>query len=465
VEHYKFFRTLVLAAWGTLVFPGALGAQYLLGEPLSADFYTSAASPGYLSNRLLADTDGYRFLFLSLKDFEKPDKDYTAAGFDSPWLTVGPVNTGGLFREIFSPLGYTAGSSVFAETSRLTLKTAAERSTRRGIWVSTPGDYAAAGAYTDGDEITHTAAAFNFFKGKRGPLVSALLMGSQPDERLDSADWFPEKPLFPGGDLYHAAFRAQIPFDTFTGGLTRVGACGALSFGQRVVPAGYYTFFASHTDKTLDIRLLQGAAEKDYVNPAGRYPSYRVSRSASFKLFPRGPLIPYLSAAQNIYQVYKPTLEARPERLTLSGGTEYRTKRLSLKIYGSRKTEKDSHANRAAAERLTGAILYRTGRLSLSTEYASSWENAVMTSRRASLRAEYSPKGWEFSGRLKGEWKPDLMLSGKLSAAFKRPGLRLGIAAELAKALAPRPSGLEALRERPFDYMTLSVFFRYSIKL
>ncbi|MDR3200947.1 MAG: hypothetical protein LBT68_05760, partial [Spirochaetales bacterium] len=161
MKYSVFFRTFVLAAWGTLFSPGALQAQYLLGEePVSADVYSSAALPGYLTSRFLADAGGYRFLFLSLRDFENPEKDYTAAGFDSPWLTAGPVNTGGLFREIFSPLGYTAGSSVFAETSRLSLKTVPERSTRQGVWVSVPGDYVALGAYTDGDEITHAAAAF-----------------------------------------------------------------------------------------------------------------------------------------------------------------------------------------------------------------------------------------------------------------------------------------------------------------
>jgi hypothetical protein len=460
-----FFRPLVLAAWGSLAFPDALCAQYLLGEePVSAEISSSAASPAYLANRLFAQYDSYRLLFVSLKDFDKPEKDYTAAGFDSPWLSAGPVKTEGLFREIFSPLGYSAGSPVFAESSRLSLNTASPRSVRKGVWLRLPGDYAALGTYTDGEDISHTAASVNFFKGKRGPLLSGLLMFSQPPGRLDSDDWFPEKPLFPGGKLYHAAFRGQIPFDRFSGGITRAGISSALSFGERVMPSAYYTLFASHTDKTLEIRLLHGRADKDYVNPSGRYPSYLVSRSASLKLFPRGTIIPYISASRDVYQLYKPTAAQRPERLRLSGGAEYRTKRLSVKMSGTGKTENDSAGKRAREESLAASFLYKTGGRSLGAEYSAGWEEAVMTRRRLSLRAGYSPKNWDFALRVKGEWAPDLRLAGKISAALDKRDLRAGLAAEVTKALSPRPSGGEALREDPWKYLSLSVFFQYKMK-
>jgi hypothetical protein len=367
-------------------------------------------------------------------------------------------------REVFSPLGYSAGSSVFSESSRLSLNTGSLRSTREGVWLSVPGDYAALGTYTDGEEISHTAASFNFFKGKKGPLVSGMLMLSRPEDRLDSDVWFPEKPLFPGGEVYHAALRGQIPFDKLSGGLTRIGVSSALSFGEKVRPAGYYHLFASHADKRLELRLLQGVADKEYVTPAGKYPSYLTNRAASLKLFPRGPVIPYADVTRTVYQVYKPTAAARPERLRLSGGLEYKTKWLSLKTGGSRKTERDSAGRRAETESLSASFLYKTGWLSLGAEYASGWEEAIMTSRRAGLRTVYSPKGWEFAARVKGEWKPDLRLSGKLSAALDRPGLKTGLSAELVKALSARPSGAEALREDPWNYLTLSVFFQYKLK-
>jgi hypothetical protein len=456
---------LALCVWAASGFHSPLHAQYLLGEePVAAEISSSAALPSYLANRLFARYDAYRLLFVSIKDFDKPEKDYTAAGFDSPWLTVGPLNTEGLFREIFSPLGYSAGSPVFAESSRLSLNTASLRSTREGVWLGLPGDYLALGAYSDAQDITHAAASVNFFKGKRGPLLSGLLMHSRPPARLDSNDWFPEKPLFSGGEVYHAAFRGQIPFDRFSGGLTRLGLSSALSFGQRVVPAAYYTAFASHTDKTLDIRLLYGAADKDYVSPAGSSPTYLVSRSASLKLFPRGTLIPSASVSQELYQVYKPSAASRPERFRLSGDAEYRTKRLSVKVGGTGKTENDSAGRRSREESLAASFLHKTGGRSLGAEYSAGWEEALMKRRRLGLRAGYSPKDWDFALRLKGEWAPDLRLSGRISAALDKPDLRAGLAAELVKALSPRSSGFEALREDPWNYLSLSVFFQYKMR-
>ncbi|MDR1626900.1 MAG: hypothetical protein LBT33_10225 [Spirochaetia bacterium] len=435
-----------------------------MGEnPVSAEISSSAASPAYLANRLFAQYDDYRLLFVSLKDFDEPEKDYAAAGFDSPWLTAGPLKTEGLFREIFSPLGYSAGSPVFAESSRLSLNTASPRSTRKGLWLGLPGDYAALGAYTDGEDVGHAAASVNFFKGKRGPLLSGLLMLSRPPGRLDSDDWFPEKPLFPGGEVYHAAFRGQIPFDRFSGGVTRAGLSSALGFGERVAPAAYYTLFASHTDKTWDIRLLHGAADKDYVSPSGKYPTYLASRSASLKLFPRGTFVPYIGASRELYQVYKPTLARRPESRRLSGGAEYRTKRLSLRMGGEGKTETDSDGRRGRERSLSASVLYKTGGGSLGAEYSAGWEEALMKRRRLALRAGYSPKDWDFALRVKGEWSPDLRLSGKISAALDKPDLRAGLAAEVAKALSPQPSGFEALREDPWNYLSLSVFFRYKL--
>ncbi|MDR1316564.1 MAG: hypothetical protein LBK13_06790 [Spirochaetales bacterium] len=459
---FVFLKTLVLCLAGIHVFPDRLCAQYLAGEnPVAVQVSSSAVLHGYLTNRLFARYDGYRLIAVSAKDFADSEKDYTAAGFDSPWLTAGTVNTEGLFREIFSPLGYSAGSPVFTETSRLSLNTTPQRSTRTGVWLKTPGDYAALGAYTDAQDISHSAATLNFFRGKRGPLLSGLLMLSQPPSRLELDDWFPEKPLFPGGTLYHAAFRGQIPFDSYSGGITRAGVSSALCFGERTRPAAYYTLFASHTDKTLDIRLLYGHADTQYTTPEGRYPSYLVNRSATLKLFPRGTVRPYIGVSRHLYQVYKPTAEHRPERLLVSGGTEYRTKRLTLKISGSEKTETDAAARHTRQESLAASFLYRTGRLSLGAEYASGWEEAVMRNRRFSMRAGYSPKGWDFAARTKAEWKPDLRLSGKLSAALDKPRLQAGIAAELTKALGPRPSALEALRENPWNYLALSVFFQY----
>jgi hypothetical protein len=464
VRYYLFLKILFLWALG-LVFPGAAGAQYLLGEePVSVEASSRAGFPGHFSGRLLAGAGDYRVLFLSLKDYEKPERDFTTAGFQAPWLNAGPLTPGGLFREVFSPLGYTAGSSVFAETTRLSLNTAEERSSREGLWISVPGDYLALGAYTDGEDITHTSAACNFFRGKEGPLLSGLFMVSEPPGRLSSEDWFPEKPLFPGGKLYHTAFRGQIPFDGLSGGLTRAGLSGAFSFGERAVSSGYYHLFASHRDKKIDLRLLQGTAGKDYVNPSGRYPSYRVNRSISVKLFPRGTIIPYAAAAQTVYQVYRPTAAERPKRLQLSGGAEYRTKRLSLKLEGARKTEKDSLARETRSQSMGASFLYKTGVLRYSAEYSSGWENAIMTRRRLSLGAGWFPEGWEFSARLKGEWKPGLKLSGKLSAALDRPGLKLGVSAELAKPVAPWAGSVRSLREAPWDYLTVEAFLRYAIK-
>ena len=87
-----------------------------------------------------------------------------------------------------------------------------------------------------------------------------------------------------------------------------------------------------------------------------------------------------------------------------------------------------------------------------------------MKSRRLSLAGAYTPKGWEYSARLRCEWRPDLKLSGKLSAAINRPSLYLGVSAELVKPLSPWQEGYNAAHESPEDYFKVEIFYRYRMK-
>jgi hypothetical protein len=452
-------RILLPPVLGLLLFFAFSGAAFaqVAGE------ISVLAQPEYFSGRLIADAGDFRLFFLSIKDFDNPGKDYRAAGISSPLLTVGPLTTGGLFREIFSPIGYSAASGVFHESSRLSLRTTASRSTRQGLWVSVPGEYISLGAYVDGDNILHSAAALNLGKTKTGPVFSGLLMASRPKSRLGEEDWFASKPLFPGGAVYHAAGRLQILPEEISGGL-RLGLSGAFSFGERIVSSGYYNFFAAYTNSLLEVHLLQGSAGAGYVSPSGTSPSYSRVDSGSLKLFPRRPLVPYLKVHRNSYQVYKPQAHTRPKRLSASGGLEYTTRNISAKIEGSGKNENDEALRKNTEKAFFSSFLMREGDFTFACEYAAGWKNGAAASRRNVLRLEYRPRGWEFTARLKSEWKPNLLLSGKLSAAVNRPGLRLGVSAELKKQLAPTEEGILGFRRTPSEYFVFSVFGTYREK-
>jgi hypothetical protein len=452
-------RILAPLGWSLLLFFAYSGRTF---AQVSGEI-SVLAEPEYFSGRLIADAGEFRLFFLSIKDFDNPGKDYRAAGVSSPLLTAGPLNTGGLFREIFSPIGYSAASSVFSETSRLSLRTTASRATRQGLWVSVPGEYISLGAYTDGDNILHNAAALNLGKTKTGPVFSGLFMASRPQSRLSQEDWFASKPLFPGGAVYHTAGRLQILPEEISGGL-RLGLSGAFSFGERIRASGYYNFFSSYTNRLLEIHLLQGSAGADYVSPSGASPSYSRIHSGNLKLFPRRPLVPYLKVHRNSYQVYKPQAHTRPKRLFAGGGLEYTTRNVSAKIEGSGKNENDEAFQKNTERALFSSFLMRTGDFTFACEYAAGWKNGAASSRRNVLRLEYRPRDWEFTARLKSEWKPNLLLSGKLSAALNRPGLRLGVSAELTKQLAPTEEGILEFRRTPFNYFVFSFFGTYRQK-
>ena len=418
--------------------------------PLSSEITTRLDLPGYWSNRLILDRGQTRMVAVSLRDIRDPERDFQAAGFGSPALAAGPLDAGGLLREVSNPLGYGPASDVFSETTGLSLRTIMAKSSRFGIWASVPGRAFSLGGYRNGEDISHAAAAVNL-GGGTNPAFSGLMMVSNPGERLETDTWFPEKPLFPGGTLYHAAARMRVPFDNLTGAETRAGLSFGVSRGERTPAAGFVHAFGSHKSKNVEVNVLSGFCNEGYLTPGGAYPSLRTSHSAAVRLFPKGPLIPRAAAARDGYQVFRPTSPFRPSRRSLSAGAEYKTKNLSLNLEGTGKRERDAGGRESVRRSADASVRYRRNPLVISGQAGVVRQDDSEPALTAALEAEYRPKGWEFTARAGYGTAPVQAVTGKISCSIRRRGMNAGVSAELSRPFEPGD---------PLRYLVFSLFWR-----
>jgi hypothetical protein len=414
---------------------------------------------GLWTNRLVLASGASKLLLLDRRDVHGRLDDYSMAGFSSPALVLGPVDLHGLLREIGNPLGYGPRSGVFSETCGLSLKTGTDRSSRTGVWVSIPGDYAGVGAYRVDKETAHLAAAFNL-GGPDTPEFSGLFLASHPDEGPPKDEWFPEKPSYPGGTLQHIAGRVRVPLHTLLGEETRLGLTWGLSRGERSPPSGFVHATALFRVWWLEMYLLSGSAGQGYLSPAGTHSSLGTRSAASAALFPKDLLSPRFSFSEDVYRRYALPVPSIPRRREISAGLGLKTRSFSGSLDRTWKYGWDESGSQTLNESFKAGVDFRTKTFSLGAEYSSDRENGAETRKTAAFEGEYRPKGWEFAMRCKGIWEPDPKVLGKISLAVSRPRMKAGVSAELVRPLPPSAEGILLFQENPLRFLCLSIYWK-----
>ena len=176
-------------------------------------------------------------------------------GLEAPGALAGPVALAGAWRELAAPLGHSAGSTVFAEATRLRLKSGLYPGPLRGVQLTpAPGltimgfrRPAAAGAGTAGAAGPPTmgvAASLPLLAALRLETYAALRTDAPPQSHRG---WKLGAAPFPGGALALAGMRAALPVAgvelqasaNLSGGArapldgyARLAARGGLEFGE-----------------------------------------------------------------------------------------------------------------------------------------------------------------------------------------------------------------------------------------
>lgn len=415
-------------------------------------------APGSLSSRFLGDIGAGRFLFVDIRDPKKPEKDYTALGFSSPVLSLGPVDQGGLFREISNPLGYGAGSAVFQEDTRLSLRIGMDRSSRQGLWASVPGGLFGIGGYVQNGEDLHAAASFS--AGSRGgPQISALAMASNPEAGRIPDDWFPSKPIYPGGSLFHLAGRSLAPLGSLTGGETFLGISWGLSRGSLVPAAAFVHLHGIHRSPLVEAGLMAGACSPGYLTPAGAYPSERHAAALMAKIFPKGPLTLRLRL-----RVQEGRAESLPTRCSsqkqdLEGGLDLRGKKIRASLEGGGTQDLSTRGRLSQKNLARASAAYRGKKLWLDGSLKGEWTDGLLTQLRGSGELEYRPGCWEGGLRLWGDRKARSLLSASLWGALVSRGTRIEGEIRL-RDLPLEPSQGRIFSKDPMEYFLFCLAWR-----
>ena len=189
-------------------------------------------------------------------------------GLEAPGALAGPVALTGAWRELAAPLGHNAGSTVFAEATRLRLKSGLYPGALRGVQLTpAPGltvmgfrRPAAAGARA-GPPAMGFAAALPPLAALRLETYAALRTAAPPQSL---AGWKLGAPPFPGGLLALAGVRAALP----VAGVD-LWASANLSGGPRVPVDGYARLAARGGLEFGELRALVAVAGREFRGLSG----------------------------------------------------------------------------------------------------------------------------------------------------------------------------------------------------
>ena len=248
----------VLAISGLLCGADPAAAQAGRGE---VDIY-AGVDTGIYSSRLIADSGDARLLWTAVGDTRRPT--YHAVGLNLPWAALGPLETGGLVRQLGSPLEYSAGSTVWMERPGLRLFTERERTSRFGVFVSGANGGLGAGVFYDGRTVPHLVATAGAGQGSRLKAGLVAEFSTPAREEPDEA-WFPGDGGWPGGSVLHAGAESAFQSDSL-----HVAVSGLVSRPDRLRPGAVVHAWAGCRRQGLaDLNAFAGCGTPEYRTPAG----------------------------------------------------------------------------------------------------------------------------------------------------------------------------------------------------
>jgi hypothetical protein len=221
-----------------------------------------------LRQRLELEAGGVRLVALDAR--RGLDPVYQAFGLETPWLVLGPVEPGGLLRELANPLGFTPGSGVFGERSGLRLESSLSGTSRRGLQLAPLPERL--GLYA----VRSRTVPFTFGGLLRLPLgrageAEALAQLVLPPQPAAAEAWFAGEPAHLGGPLVHLAGRFALQSSANprqpAGPILSWGA--ALCAGPMARPGLYNRITAGLETGPAAAEALLGFCTEEYRTPEG----------------------------------------------------------------------------------------------------------------------------------------------------------------------------------------------------
>jgi hypothetical protein len=204
---------------------------------------------------------------------------YQRIGLSCPYVKAGPLKLKGLLRELFNPLGYGPGSSVFRERPEIRLERSFSGSNKTGIVFDPIPEYVECFLF----ESNKVAKAGGTLLIPVGDYMETQLLVSTSEPQREEADesWFNESRLFPGDRLMHGAARLVLDHPGLFGSLSY-----CVSWGRQISP-GYFTLL-DITMKTDVFRpeLCMGISSPGYFSPDGGWCSRGISCGLDITLVP-----------------------------------------------------------------------------------------------------------------------------------------------------------------------------------
>ena len=205
-----------------------------------------------------------------------------AVGAAFPWLRLGPLAPSGLLREAANPLGYSAGSDVFVEPTRLLLDMSIPCG---GIgFLFMPADESLGLFWRESTEGIGQVGFFASVVPGTGLRGEGFLSVSRPQPECTGEGWYATSLPYPGGMLFVAATRllGEIPPGVLS---ATIGA----SAGENVAPASFLHLQLSAEAPGARASLLFGRVDRAYRSPSGSSSANCLEAAGAFAFaFPVG---------------------------------------------------------------------------------------------------------------------------------------------------------------------------------
>ena len=188
---------------------------------------------------------------------------YPALAISCPWLVCGPMSQEGLLREASNPLGFSAGSDVFAECTGVRLDGSLPAGPPGFLWMPLPG---ALGFYSlPCSNGARVCGCFAGIQASAGFRVEGFFSFSKSESEGPGEEWFLSTPVDPGGAIASGGVRLAMDFHGMSLGATAGG-----SFPESAPSGSFQLLRGSLHEDGFFVEALVGRIDASYRRPDGR---------------------------------------------------------------------------------------------------------------------------------------------------------------------------------------------------
>ncbi len=377
-------------------------------------------------------------------------------GFSSPIISFGPLSRFGLLREIFNPLGYGAGSSVFYEKTDLRLNAAFSAGSRKGIlWEPIPGRL---GLFLfKSDERPVKSGALFSLPLNSDFLAEALILTSLPDDELDFDEWFADKAPYPGGRLVHMCGRFMVKRPYF-----KLLASSVICSGERIIP-GYLTDLnLGFKYRKILLDILFGASTRSYLTPDGKTSDDWLLAGSRIYW---NPWEPFSMTGVYIKSIAHPAIYPEQfiessDEFSLEGETDFLLNRnlsIGLQVKGSKEISFSDSGKRSQEVGIDCGISFTLFSLGLECEWIQDFEDGSRVQNRVKLESVIDAGRAQCSGAVDFfiEDSLEYFLSGRFDLDMDKYRFYLRLWTE--KPLGPGKDIREEFLAEPLESISLTL--------